>query len=119
MNTHQPFASIEALERDLVRASLPTHDLEIQYQELCQLLTDERDMETERIEVLTTFGYDSDISQEFLYRERLMRHQISVHALTLDKRVTNRIDGNDRYTKSAVAICIFHREPYPEPVKQS
>lgn len=114
----KPFDELKRAE-ELVERYKPSGDEELDYRQLVSLLAQERVLDAVRADVFENYEYDSDEAGEYVFREYMVRHNLSVYAATLDKNVTDRITGENPEEKSFVAICVKNREIYPKPKKRT
>ncbi len=113
-----PFNELEKAEM-LLDKSEPTNDAARDYDQLAKLLIQERILDNLRIKMFRDNAHGSQRANDYLYRERLVRHRISAFALRLNTSVTDRVTGELPEQKSVVAICIRNREEYPSPAPKA
>lgn len=110
------FAHLKQAER-LLAQCIVSGDNDYDYRQLHLLLGQERLVDQFRSVMLQQHVQGSYWANEYLFREYMIRYNISKFALKLDRKVTNRIIGRHYAEKSAVAIYIKNRKLYPLPVK--
>lgn len=110
----KPFKELKIAE-EKIRKYEPTGDTDVDLSALRALLAQERMLDYCRPLVFERHGADNRKTKEYIFREYMVRHQISEFALKLSKEVTDRITGENLEEKSFVAMCIKNRELYPEP----
>ncbi|MGB2787072.1 MAG: hypothetical protein WBB94_01680 [Candidatus Saccharimonadaceae bacterium] len=118
MNSTTPFKELEKAEMLLDKCE-PTNSAERDYDQLAALLIHERILDSLRIKMFEENEHGSQQANDYLYRERLVRHRISSFALRLDTEVTDRITGESPEQKSVVAMCIRNRAEYPAPTPKA
>lgn len=112
------FTDLESAEKILSMCE-PTGDAESDYTHLEVLLTYERLVDKERVFILQQNQADSPEAKDYIFREYMLRHNISAFAMKLDKTVTDRIIGEKPGEQSFLATSIKNREEYPKPVKNN
>jgi uncharacterized protein len=117
MQDSRPFYTLTETEDALDRASVSGDD-EQDYRQLLALLRKERELDHLRIEVFDRYRHGSDEANDYLFREYMVRHRVTKFALGLDRKITDKVTGELAEEKSVVAMCVRHRETYPEPVKK-
>ncbi len=120
-NHIDPFDDLKHAEELLITYK-PTGNEDEDFAMLKSLLAQERVLDISRPIVFEKYHHGSDKANDFLYREYMVRHRISLFALKLDKKVTDRIsfEGTDDSIQSSVcAMCCMNREEYPKPVKKA
>lgn len=113
MNDFEPFVELEKAEA-LLRNLHVSDDADANYLQLTGLLTQERTLDRARPSMYETYGHQTERSEDYVYREYMVRRKISEFAAKLDREITDKIDGFD----SALAMYIRHKELYPEPVRR-
>ncbi len=113
-----PFEELKTAE-SLLKKYEPSNDPELDYRQLKALLAQERVLDYCRIDMFEKHKHGSSKAKDYVFREYMVRHQISEFALKLNKEVTDRITGEDPEEKSFVAMCVKNRELYPKPVKKT
>jgi len=113
----KPFEELKQAE-DLLQEYKPSGDEELDYRQLLALLAQERVLDMCRIDMLKKYKHGSGRSKNYMYREYMVRHKISEFALKLDKKVTDKITGENPEEKSVVAMYVKNRELYPKPVRK-
>lgn len=114
----KPFEELKRAE-DLLKEYKPSGDEELDYRQLSALLAQERVLDICRIDMFEKHKHGSTKAKDYLYREYMVRHNVSEFALKLSKEVTDKITGENPEEKSFVAMCVKNRELYPKPVKKS
>ena len=115
MSSLEPFEELKKVET-LLDQTRTSQDPEADFSKLTALLVQERILDRLRIKMFEENRHGSQPANDYLYREYLVRHRISVFAQSLDRTVTDRVTCESPEQKSAVAICIKNREAYPRPI---
>lgn len=110
----KPFKELKTAEEQLSKA-----ELEGGLTTLHALLAQERVLDYFRPLVFERYGHGSKKTNDYIFREYMVRHKISEFALKLDKSITDKITGEEPYEKSVVAMHVKNRELYPKPVKKA
>ncbi len=110
----KPFKELKTAEEQINKA-----ELEGGLTTLHALLAQERVLDYCRPLVFEKYGHGSKKTNDYVYREYMVRHKISEFALKLDKSITDKITGEGAYEKSVVAMNVKNRELYPKPAKKS
>lgn len=113
----KPFDELKRAE-ELLEQYNPSGDEELDYRQLVSLLAQERVLDIARIDMFEKHKHGSSKANDYLFREYMVRHKISEYALKLDKKVTDKITGENPEEKSFVAMCVKNRGLYPKPVKK-
>jgi hypothetical protein len=109
----KPFKELKIAEEQINKAE-PEGGLTT----LNALLAQERMLDYCRPLVFEKYGNGSRKTNDYVYREYMVRHKISQFALKLDKSITDKITGEEIYEKSFVAMHVKNRELYPKPAKK-
>ena len=114
-----PFEDLKHAE-ELLEKYKPTGNEDEDFAMLKSLLAQERVLDISRPIMFEKHKHGSEKAKDYIYREYMVRHRISLFALKLDKKVTGRISFNgkpDSIQSSVCALCCMNREEYPKPKK--
>lgn len=109
-----PFQQLQKAEYLLAQFK-PTGSGPVDFDMLSELFTQERVLDRSRSDMYENNTHGSTTATDYLFREYMVRHLISLFALKLDRSVTDRITGEEPNQKSAVAIYCKDRTEYPKP----
>lgn len=113
-----PFRILRATEK-LVGHSKPVGVISDDAERLWLLLNCERLLDLLRSNVNAMTDFKRSWLSDYRYREELIRHRISLFALSIDQAAIDRMDINSDVTSTALGMTVRERQEYPSPTKAS
>lgn len=116
-----PFEDLKHAE-ELLAKYKPTGNEDEDFAMLKSLLAQERVLDISRPIMFEKHPHGSEKANDYVFREYMVRHRISLFALKLDKKVTDKINFDGQPGSIQSSVCAMHcmnREEYPKPVKKT